>query len=135
MPNTTAIAFCPIVETNRKDAAQATVKAVPCSMTISVPPPDNATITTVANAPTLTNTMARTAAKTTGILRRLKNESVKMEKGIRGKTAINHSSQVAFGRDGSVSGIGTKPSATMAAPMSAAYLWAVEIIHVLRRPA
>jgi len=45
-----------------------------------------------------------------------------MESGIRGETAINHSSQVAFGRDGSVSGTGTKPNATMAAPMSAAYL-------------
>jgi|GEM_PF-4208857 len=63
MQNTTDLAFCPMVETNRKDVAQAIVRAVPCRMTISVPPPDNAIITKVANAPTLKNTKARTAAK------------------------------------------------------------------------
>ncbi|WP_299650318.1 hypothetical protein [uncultured Tateyamaria sp.] len=91
-------------------------------MTISVPPPDKAIKTNVVNAPALKKIKARTNAKTTGILRRLTIESAKIANGMRGKTATDHSNQVAFGSDGSVKGTGTKPNPMIAAPKSAAYL-------------
>jgi len=91
-------------------------------MTIFVPPPDKAAKTSVANAPARKSTKARTTVKSTGILRPLTLESVKTANGIRGKIAMNHSNQVAFGSDGSVKGMGTKPKPMIAAPKSAAYL-------------
>jgi hypothetical protein len=45
--------------------------------------------------------------------------------GIKGKTEIVHSNQVAFGSDGSVNGTGTKPRAIIAAPTRAEFLWAL----------
>ncbi|GAA6174423.1 hypothetical protein NBRC116593_03420 [Sulfitobacter pacificus] len=109
-------------EASKIAVLHANVRAIPCSMTISVPPPDNTIITNVANAPTQKSTKARATAKTTGILRRLIIESAKMANGMTGKIAINHSNQVAFGSDASVKGMGIKPKPIIAAPKSTAYL-------------
>ncbi|MEJ8559872.1 hypothetical protein QTO30_00495 [Yoonia sp. GPGPB17] len=50
---------------------------------------------------------------------------------MRGKIAMNHSKQVAFGSDASVKGTGTKPKPIIAAPKSAAYLSMLEIVRAI----
>ena len=103
------------------DVVHANVRAIPCSKTISVPPPDNAIITNVANVPAQKSTEAKATAKTTGILRRLTIESAKTANGMTGEIAMNHSNQVALGRDASVKGTGIKPKPIIAAAKSAPY--------------
>ena len=104
------------------DVVHANVRAIPCNKAISFPPPDNAIEMNVVNAPAQESTKAKATAKTTGLLQRLTIESAKMANGMRGKTAMNHSNQVAFGSDALVKGTGIKPKPIIAAPMSAACL-------------
>ena len=91
-------------------------------MTIFVPPPDKAIKMNVIAVPAQKSTKARIIAITAGILRRLIIESAKMPNGMRGKIAMNHCNQVAFGSNASVKGTGIKPKLIIAAPKSAAYL-------------
>ncbi|MEP6017800.1 MAG: hypothetical protein ABJ251_04840 [Paracoccaceae bacterium] len=62
--NAMDLAFCPTDVANQMDVQHANVKEALCSMTISVPPPDSAIITTATTATIPKKTIANRLAKT-----------------------------------------------------------------------
>ena len=109
------------VETRIIDAPIATVRVAPCRNAISLPPPENAARNRVRRPPIAKTKKVAMIAAIAGMRRRLTVHNSRMSKGNTGRTLMQYSSHVAFGKSGSVKGLGMNPTAIMPAPRRAEY--------------